>query len=72
MSDHQQCLVHLVGSMPLGNPGNVMQSTVELLGSRTRRLTNGETGITQNWILGHHRILERHPDSRNTSTSSSA
>src|SRR5690349_8714880 len=62
MSGPQRCLVHLVGSMPLGNADDVMQSTVQILDGRTKRLTNGETGISQNWIIGHHRIFARHPD----------
>lgn len=62
MNHAKQCLVHLVGSMPLGDAGEVMQGTVDILGSRTKRLTNGEVGITQGWIVGHHRIFARHSD----------
>jgi len=55
------CLVHVVGSMPLGSVEEVMSTTAAILGPRVRRMTNGEVGRTQGWITGHHRIFARHP-----------
>lgn len=60
MSKHA-CLVHVVGSMPLGSVEEVMNTTAAILGPRVRRMTNGEVGRTQGWIIGHHRIFARHP-----------
>jgi hypothetical protein len=60
MSKHS-CLVHVVGSMPLGSVEEVMSTTAAILGPRVRRMTNGEVGRTQGWITGHHRIFARHP-----------
>ena len=57
----QACLVHVVGSMPLGSVEEVMSTTAAILGPRVRRMTNGEVGRTQGWIVGHHRIFARHP-----------
>jgi methionine synthase II (cobalamin-independent) len=56
-----QCLVHVVGSMPLATVNEVMTATAATLGSRVRRMTNGEIGRTRGWITGHHRIFARHP-----------
>src|SRR5262245_30382234 len=61
MSRDDACGVHLVGSMPLGDANEVISTTVKILGARTKRLTNGEVGISRGWITGHHRIFERHP-----------
>jgi methionine synthase II (cobalamin-independent) len=55
-----QCLVHVVGSMPLSTVEEVMTTTAAILGSRVRRLTNGEIGRTGGWIVGHFRIFARH------------
>ena len=60
MSKHT-CLVHVVGSMPLGSVEEVMSTTAAILGPRVRRMTNGEVGRTRGWITGHHRIFARHP-----------
>src|SRR5262245_33763825 len=57
----QSCLVHVVGSMPLGSVEEVMSTTAAILGPRVRRMMNGEVGRTQGWITGHHRIFARHP-----------
>src|SRR3954466_16394837 len=62
MSSKDPCLVHLVGSMPLGDASEVISTTARILGPRTKRLTNGEVGASRGWIIGHHRIFERHPD----------
>jgi hypothetical protein len=48
--------------MPLGTVDAVVNTTVQILGDRTRRLTNGEVGISRDWIIGHHRIFARNPD----------
>jgi hypothetical protein len=47
--------------MPLGSVEEVMSTTAAILGPRVRRMTNGEVGRTQGWIVGHHRIFARHP-----------
>lgn len=56
----KQCLIHVVGSMPFASVEEVMRTTISLLGSRVRRLTNGEIGRTEGWIVGHFRIFARH------------
>jgi hypothetical protein len=57
----KKCLVHVVGSMPLADVEDVLKTTASILGSRARRLSNGEVGRTEGWITSHHRIFARHP-----------
>jgi hypothetical protein len=47
--------------MALTNVEDVLTSTASILGSRARRLSNGELRRTRGWITSHHRIFERHP-----------
>ena len=53
-----RCMVHLVGSMALADPREVIETTASILGDRVTRLSNGETGLSRDWILGHHRLFE--------------
>jgi hypothetical protein len=47
--------------MPLGSVEEVMSTTAAIFGPRVRRMTNGEVGRTQGWIISHHRIFAGHP-----------
>jgi hypothetical protein len=53
--------VHLVGSVPLADADAVFKATSEILGSRIRRLPDGETGPRRNWINFQYCLLARHP-----------
>jgi hypothetical protein len=61
MSDPRPHGVHLVGSIPLGDAETVFQTTADILGSRLRRITDGETGGRLNWIIWQLELLMAHP-----------
>jgi hypothetical protein len=51
--------VHLVGSIPLGDAENVFRTTADVLGTRLRRVTDGETGGRLDWIVWQlHRLMQ--------------
>jgi hypothetical protein len=61
MSGRRPDGVHLVGSIPLGDAETVFRTTADILGSRLRRITDGETGGRLNWIVWQLELLMRHP-----------
>lgn len=61
MADSGPRGAHLVGSIPLADADAVFRSTVALLGTRLRRVTDGETGGRLGWIIWQLEMLSRHP-----------
>ena len=53
--------VHLVGSVPLENAEQVFRTANDILGSRLRRIPDGETGVRTNWIGWQAGVLMQHP-----------
>ncbi len=49
-SQHRPIGAHLVGSVPLADSESVFRAAAMRLGSRLRRIPDGETGIRTNWI----------------------
>ena len=59
MSNDKPHGVHLVGSIPLGDAENVFRTTADVLGTRLRRVTDGETGGRLDWIVWQlHRLMQ--------------
>jgi hypothetical protein len=54
--------VQLLGSIPAPSAEAAIQQALDLLGTRTRLLPDGETGDRQLWILNLIRELGNHPD----------
>jgi hypothetical protein len=52
---------HLVGSVPLPDAESVFRSTASVLGTRLRRVTDGETGGRLGWIIWQLEMLSAHP-----------
>lgn len=52
--------VHLVGSVPLASPEEVMRTASALLGPRLLRVPDGETGVRANWIRWQSAVFQRH------------
>jgi hypothetical protein len=61
MTDAKPHGVHLVGSIPLGDAENVFRTTASTLGTRLRRVTDGETGGRLDWIVWQLHRLMQHP-----------
>jgi hypothetical protein len=55
------CSVHLVGSVPLGSAEEVFRTVAGTLGSRIRRLPDGETGDRTGWVGFQVPVLMQHP-----------
>ena len=53
--------VHLVGSVPLANAGDVFATVGPSLGDRLRRLPDGETGPRADWIVWQYPVLSSRP-----------
>lgn len=53
--------VHLVGSVPLANAHDVFVAVSAALGSRLRRIPDGETGERSDWIAHLEPIFAGHP-----------
>jgi hypothetical protein len=53
--------VHLVGSIPLSDAGEVFRTTAEILGSGISRMPDGETGARKNWVGFQYAVMARHP-----------
>jgi len=53
--------VHLVGSVPLSNAGEVFRTASSILGGRLRRIPDGETGVRSNWIGWQINFLAQNP-----------
>ena len=54
--------VLLVGSIPLADTKEVLNTTAEILGAYVRRIPDGETGERTNWIHWQYPKLRQHPD----------
>jgi hypothetical protein len=61
MSEGKPRGVHLVGSIPLGDAENVFRTAAGTLGTRLRRVTDGETGGRLDWIVWQLHRLMGHP-----------
>ena len=57
--DSQPQGAHLVGSVPLADSETVFREAATRLGSRLRRIPDGETGIRTNWIQWQWPLLEQ-------------
>ncbi|WP_089205273.1 hypothetical protein [Streptosporangium subroseum] len=55
------CGVHLVGSVPLGDAEEVFRTVAAQLGSRFRRVPDGETGVRSNWTFWQRAVFEKTP-----------
>ena len=55
------CSVHLVGSVPLSSAEEVFRMVTGTLGSRVRRLPDGETGDRTGWVGFQVPVLMQHP-----------
>ena len=53
--------VHLVGSVPLGSASEVFTTVSAALGSRVRRLPDGETGARSDWITWLEPVFAENP-----------
>ena len=52
---------HLVGSVPLADSAAVFRAAGGVLGSRLRRIPDGETGDRTNWIGWQFQVMSRNP-----------
>lgn len=59
MMDNKIIGVHLVGSIPLNNTGEVLSKVSEILGSKVKRIPDGETGERSNWTAWQLPILKK-------------
>jgi len=57
----QPCGILLVGSVPFGSAEEVFRTASTVLGTRLRRMPDGETGERINWITWQRSILATHP-----------
>lgn len=57
--------VHLVGSVPLGDAGDVFRAAGSILRGRLRRIPDGETGERINWIGWQARFIGSNPHFEN-------
>ena len=53
--------VHLVGSIPLKDSAEVFQTLGTSLGTRLRRMPDGETGERSGWIRWQLQVFLNHP-----------
>ena len=53
--------VHLVGSVPLGSPGEVFRTVAGAVGDRLHRMPDGETGPRSDWILWQYPVFSSRP-----------
>lgn len=61
MEDSRPRGAHLVGSVPLSDAEAVFRTTAAALGTRLRRMTDGETGGRLGWIIWQMEMLTAHP-----------
>jgi hypothetical protein len=61
VSREQSRGVHLVGSIPLANAEEVFRTVSTILGTRLRRIPDGETDERKNWINWQFRFLADNP-----------
>lgn len=53
--------IHLVGSVPLDSARDVFETTSRTLGSRLKRIPDGETGKRLDWITWLEPVFSEHP-----------
>jgi hypothetical protein len=53
--------VHLIGSVPLANAQAVFETVSAVLGSRLKRIPDGETGERSDWITWLEPVFANHP-----------
>ncbi|MEM7332556.1 MAG: hypothetical protein AAF490_10720 [Chloroflexota bacterium] len=53
--------IHLVGSVPLNDSGEVFETLCHAIGPYLHRIPDGETGVRSGWIGFQHTMLESHP-----------
>ena len=53
--------VHPVGSVPLANAQAVFETVSAVLGSRLKRIPDGETGERSDWITWLEPVFANHP-----------
>ena len=53
--------IHLVGSVPMASARNVFEGVSAALGSRIKRLPDGETGERADWITWLEPVFSKHP-----------
>src|ERR1700761_8832367 len=63
MSANKQLVVHFVGSIPLSDAESVFRTLSGAVGSRAKRLPDGETGIRKSWIRFLQDVLAENPAS---------
>ena len=54
--------VHLVGSVPLDNAGDVFRTSSSILGDRLPRIPDGETGNRLQWIMYQYILMSKMPE----------
>src|SRR5215831_16708178 len=53
--------IHLVGSVPMASARNVFKQVSAALGTRIKRLPDGETGERSDWISWLEPVFSDHP-----------
>ncbi len=54
--------VHLCGSVPLANARTVFSEAARRIGTRLKRIPDGETGVRDNWVVWQLPKMQAHPD----------
>ena len=54
--------IHLVGSVPMANAREVFTVVGKALGSRLKRIPDGETGERLDWITWLEPVFSEHPN----------
>lgn len=54
--------IHLVGTVPLGSTGEVLDLLEQTTAPYMRRIPDGETGVRSYWVSSQARVLHEHPD----------
>lgn len=54
--------VHLCGSVPLADAQTVFSEAAQRIGSRLKRIPDGETGVRDNWVVWQLPKMQAHPD----------
>ncbi|MBF6300480.1 hypothetical protein IU459_23460 [Nocardia amamiensis] len=54
--------VHLCGSVPLADARTVFSEAAGRIGTRLKRIPDGETGVRDNWVVWQLPKMQAHPD----------
>lgn len=54
--------VHLCGSVPLADARTVFSEAARRIGTRLKRIPDGETGVRDNWVVWQLPKMQAHPD----------